>query len=54
MPNEDLSQDISSFVVTIDHIESITGIDFFEESPDDIENELESNVNLNNWNLIIN
>lgn len=51
IPNEDLLQDISSFVVTIDYIESITGIDFFEELPDDIEIELESNVNLKNWNF---
>ena len=53
LPNEEIKKDILSFVVTIDHIESITGIDFFEEIPDDIENELESKVNLKDWDFSI-
>jgi endonuclease G len=36
-------------VVSVDSIESITGIDFFHELPDEIENELESKVNLEDW-----
>ena len=36
-------------MVTVDKIEKITGIDFFSELPDKLENKLESNVNLKNW-----
>ncbi len=37
------------FVVSVDSIESITGIDFFHELPDEIENRLESEVILEHW-----
>jgi len=38
-------------VVSVDSIESITGIDFFHQLSDEIENELESKVNLEDWEL---
>ena len=33
------------------YIESITGIDFWDQLDDDYEEELESNVNLKDWNF---
>ena len=38
------------FINTIDEVERITGIDFFPALPDDIENEVESYSNINDWN----
>ena len=43
--------ELKSFMVSIDSIESITGIDFFHELPNEIENSLESKVNLEDWEL---
>lgn len=37
------------YINTIDDVERITGIDFFPALPDEIENEVESNYNLNDW-----
>ena len=37
------------FVNTVDDVERITGIDFFPTLPDDIENQVESYSNIENW-----
>ena len=37
------------YINTVDDVERITGIDFFPALPDDVENEVESNCNLNDW-----
>ena len=34
---------------SIDQVERITGIDFFPSLPDDIENQVEAEVNIDNW-----
>jgi endonuclease G len=44
MPNEGSKLPIQTYAFTIDSVEKITGIDFFDKLPDDIENELESTV----------
>jgi endonuclease G len=49
LPNRGSSDEIKSFVVSVDSIELITGIDFFHELPDEIENRLESKINLEDW-----
>ena len=36
-------------VRTVDQIEEITGIDFFPQLPNDVEEEIESHANLNEW-----
>jgi endonuclease G len=41
IPNESSNNPLQSFVVSVDYIESITGIDFFPELPDSVENLLE-------------
>ena len=37
--------------VSVDEIEKVTGIDFFPELDDVIENELEKNVNYKKWSF---
>ena len=51
MPNKKSNNHISNYVTTIDSIESITKIDFFSQLDDLLEKELESNVNLFDWNF---
>ena len=40
---------LSEYAVSVDSIETLTGIDFFPALPDRIENEIESSYNLNAW-----
>ncbi len=43
------SKPLKSFLVPVDTIEQRTGIDFFEELPDNLENEMETKVNTSGW-----
>lgn len=48
--NEDHSKDnLADYVYSIDELEEFTGIDFFCNLPDDIEERVESNVAPNAW-----
>ncbi len=49
MKNEGSNQPLQSFVVSIDKIEQITGIDFFPALPDELENRLEASIEVNKW-----
>ena len=49
LSNKGSWSELKSFVVSVDSIESITGIDFFHELPNEIENGLESKVNSEDW-----
>jgi endonuclease G len=49
IPNEKEQTKIKNFVVPIRFIESITAIDFFPELPDSIENNIEENLNISQW-----
>ena len=40
---------ITEYIVSIDKLESISGIDFFFALPDSIENKIERKVNLDLW-----
>lgn len=42
---------LKSFVVTVDSIEALTGLDFFPFLPDSLEEELESFVNIDAWSF---
>ncbi len=44
-------ESLSAFAVTIDELEELTGIDFFCNLPDNIENNVESKVALKAWGL---
>jgi endonuclease G len=37
------------FINTIDDVERITGIDFYPALPDEVENAVEANSNVNDW-----
>lgn len=42
---------LSIYAVPIDSVETLSGIDFFPELPDDLENRLESQCNISDWEL---
>ena len=47
--NEQAVEPLSSYVVTVDSIESLTNMDFFAPLPDEIENKIEANANYSLW-----
>ena len=51
IPNEISNIPLQQFVVSVDYIETITGIDFFPELQDSVENLLESSKDLSGWYL---
>jgi len=51
MPHEESNKALFEFVVSIDEIEALTGIDFFPALPDDLENSLESSSDYKNWSF---
>lgn len=52
IPNEKCdSKLLFQYAVTVDYIESISGIDFFHELPDPLEEQLESIAEINLWDI---
>ena len=51
MPNKKINGSLKSYVVTVDEIESLTGIDFFHELEDVNEARLESSITLSDWDF---
>lgn len=51
LPNENSQKPLESFIVTVDSIESITGIDFFPELQDSLEKRLERSKDLYVWSF---
>ncbi|MCG9794131.1 DNA/RNA non-specific endonuclease [Flavobacterium algicola] len=49
MPNEKSDKSLYEFVVSVDRIEKLTGIDFFPNLDDKIENKLEMNTDSKLW-----
>ncbi|MFL5764879.1 MAG: DNA/RNA non-specific endonuclease [Bacteroidia bacterium] len=49
MPNEGSKNSVFDYAVTIDSVERLTDINFFPALPDDLENDLESHINVNLW-----
>lgn len=47
--NKGASRDMSRFVRSVDEIEELTGLDFFSELPDRIENTIERQANIRDW-----
>ncbi|RFS16475.1 DNA/RNA non-specific endonuclease [Emticicia sp. C21] len=53
LPNEGLfGKKMNSYVVSINEVEKITGLDFFTKLPDDIENRLEAESDWDAWTRI--
>lgn len=53
LPNTQCNLKLVDYVVTIDSIEALTGLDFFSELPDSIENDIESKIDIAAWNLSV-
>lgn len=51
VPHEKSEQPLYSFIVAVDKIEEMTGIDFFPALDDEIENKLESKSDYKNWDF---
>lgn len=51
MPNQSGHKNLSTYAMSVDDIEIITDIDFFVALPNDIEEQIESTYNLNDWDL---
>jgi endonuclease G, mitochondrial len=49
IPNRDSSEPFEKFAVSIDDLENLTGINFFPQLPDDLEENLESQITLKLW-----
>jgi|TARA_B110000208_G_scaffold118918_1_gene145459 endonuclease G len=49
MPNEKSTEKLSNYVYSVDYLEDLTGIDFFPELPDNIEEDIEKKSILNQW-----
>jgi len=49
MPNKPSSESFYEYTVSIDEVEAKTGIDFFPQLPDSIENDLEQMIDLKVW-----
>lgn len=51
IPNSESDKPLYSFVVSVDHIEKLTGINFFPKLNDNIENQLEKRNDYKNWSF---
>ncbi|WP_445715577.1 DNA/RNA non-specific endonuclease [Flavobacterium sp.] len=51
IPHQESKSPLYEFVVSVDEIEKITGIDFFPKMPDSLENELESKSDYKEWSF---
>ena len=51
LPNSQSDKPLYSFVVSVDHIEKLTGIDFFSKLNDNIENQLEKDTDYKRWSF---
>lgn len=50
-PHEKSNNHIKDYIISIDSLESLTELDFFYKLDDEIENKIESDTTLNNWNF---
>ncbi|WP_100616277.1 DNA/RNA non-specific endonuclease [Confluentibacter citreus] len=51
VPHEASNKPLYEFVVSVDSIEALTGIDFFPELEDSLENKLEASSNYKDWSF---
>ena len=51
VPHAESDKGLYQFVTSIDEIERLTGIDFFPELPNDLENELEKSTSYTKWSF---
>jgi len=51
IPHQDTKEPLAKFLVTVDDLEEISGIDFFSKMDEDTESRLEQSLNSNYWNI---
>lgn len=51
IPHKNSDRPLYEFVVSVDSIEKITGIDFFKNLPDELENKLEKSSDYKDWSF---
>ena len=51
MHNHNNNENIQKCTMSVDDLETLTGIDFFPELEDDFERQVEATYNLWNWGL---
>ena len=51
IPNRKPQRSLTKFVVTVDKLEAVTGLDFMDKLPDDLENQIEAKSDIKDWNL---
>ena len=51
MPNSKINKDLDYYIVTVDAIEEITGIDFLSDLDDETENKIESKIGIKNFKI---
>lgn len=49
MPHKNSNKPLYEFVVSVDAVETLTGIDFFPELDDDVESKIEASTDYKNW-----
>ena len=49
MPNKECEYPVMKYACSIDSVERLTGIDFFSSLPDEEENKIESEIDINKW-----
>ena len=49
LPNKKSNKDLMNYAVSIDIVEKLTGINFFDNLPDKIEEKIESELNIQSW-----
>ena len=51
LPHQESNQPLYKFVTSVDHVEALTGIDFFPELDDEVENKIEALSDYKIWSL---
>ena len=51
IPNIKSNTTLESYAISIDKVEELTGINFFANLPDQIEDEIESSLNISLWDF---
>jgi len=51
LPNESSAKPLQTIVVSVDSLESLTGIDFYPALQDALESRLESSIDLSGWSF---
>ena len=49
--NDGTHHDLNQYCRTVDYVENLTGIDFFYQRPDDVENRAESEIDWEAWKI---